>query len=113
MIDEALAHDVAEALRLAGLPARTFDGSNAGGFGTETGAGLVRVFWSSSDELLHRVDQAVQRGDITAPVIRQLGTVKGVMTEAMVDILRAAGLTARMSEDENWSGSVEVLGREG
>ncbi|MDQ7903638.1 hypothetical protein RB614_03800 [Phytohabitans sp. ZYX-F-186] len=110
MTDERLAHDVDRVLRRAGLPARTFGDGDPGGFGVRAVEDGVLVTWTPAEELLADAAEAML-ADPTAPAVWHLGRVTGVMRQAMIDILRSAGLDAEAVEEEFGPGDLKVLGR--
>ncbi|WP_159041978.1 hypothetical protein [Streptomyces ambofaciens] len=94
-----------EELRRAGLPAhrwkRDADGSPGAEIAVDPGedsVGGVIVTWTA--DFGPALAESLLSGDLQAPVIRQNGAVARHMQEAIIGILRAAGLEAAPSEDD-------------
>ncbi|GID29725.1 hypothetical protein [Paractinoplanes brasiliensis] len=104
------AGDVERALRLAGLPARVLGDDDPGGFSVQASGSVVLVAWTPAEELLAGAAQAMLT-DPGSPALEHLGRVTGIMRQAMIDILRSAGLDAQPVTGEYGPGDVEVRGR--
>ncbi|MBQ0947992.1 hypothetical protein [Streptomyces sp. RK76] len=105
-----------EELRRAGLPAhrwrRDADGSPGAEVIVDPGvdaAGGVVVTWTAN--FGPALAESLLSGDLQAPVIRQNGAVARHMQEAIIGILRAAGLEATPSEDDMNPLAVRVASR--
>jgi hypothetical protein len=111
-----LARRVEGELRRAGLRAASFGPNDEGGFALqldESGADSeppVSVVWEVSRALL---DQAFADmtggGDPPPPLVQHTGHINHAMAQAIIEILRSAGLNAQMSTDDMDPLTVEVF----
>ncbi|GAB4052533.1 hypothetical protein GCM10028775_34230 [Catellatospora paridis] len=69
---------------------------------------MVTVVWLASEELKNKAFE-VMAADPRHPLLRHLGFVGITMAEAIMEILRSAGLDAHMSTDDLSPGVVEVF----
>ena len=108
MIVEALAVRVAHELQAAGLQAVSRGNNPTGGFGIQPLDEGLLVVWNPSPELSETVVQKITTGDIGHSAVLHSGTIEHAMAEAIVIILRSAGLNAQVSRDDLSPATVEV-----
>ncbi|MFE0723011.1 hypothetical protein EF919_29055 [Streptomyces sp. WAC02707] len=101
----SIADRVCEELRMAGLPAHRWKPDVDGAIGAEVavdpGEGSVGgIFVTWTADFGPALAESLLSGDFQAPVIRQNGAVAQHMQEAIIGILRAAGLDAAPSGDD-------------
>ncbi|MBZ6081575.1 hypothetical protein [Streptomyces olivaceus] len=103
-------------LRRAGLPAHRWkrDANESPGAEVtvdpgEDSAGGVVVTWTA--DFGPALAESLLSGDLQAPVIRQNGAVARHMQEAIIGILKAAGLEATISGDDMNPLAVRVASR--
>jgi len=111
-----LARRVEDVLHRAGLRASSLEPPADGGFGlqvvddAEPPDPAVYVVWRSSGELLNEVyEHMSNRRDVMHPLVLHAGHINHAMAQAMLEILRSAGLNARMSTDDLDPLTVEVF----
>lgn len=68
---------------------------------------MVTVVWLASEELKDKAFE-VMAVDPRHPLLRHLGFVDSTLAKAIMEILRSAGLDAKMSTDDLSPGKVEV-----
>jgi hypothetical protein len=107
MIDDELVAKVDNELRLAGLQRHSF-GTSAGGFGIQPFDEWLTVGWKPSKGLSEQAFEKMAAGDTSHESVRHMGTVMHAMADAILVILRSAGLNVRMSTDDLSPGTVEV-----
>ena len=111
MLDGSLIAQVARELRLAGLQAAAFEEPQMGGFGIQPAEGKVYVVWIPSNSLSESAFQALARGDGAHPAVLHVGLVKHAMADAILRILVADGMNARISSDDMLPATVERISR--
>src|SRR5258708_644065 len=104
-----LADRVRAELRRAGIPAHLAAGARgaAGAVGAgvevdagEAAAGGVFVRWQPDPALTRAVVESMRTGQPDAEAIRHSGSVKAHMRDAIIGILRSAGLRAEAERDD-------------
>jgi hypothetical protein len=105
--DQTLVDRVVQQLTLAGLPEIPSDEAG-GGFAAELDGPVIYVIWSPSDELLAESSEQLESGNVGHRAVLHAGTIKHVMAEALLRILRSAGLNAALSTDDMAPATVEV-----
>ena len=114
-----LADRVCAELRLAGLPASP--GSGVAGEAEVVGAvvevdlgddaaGGVFVHWQPDPGLTSAVVESMRNGQVDADAVRHSGSIKAHMRDAIIGILRSAGLRVEVERDDMRPFTVRILG---
>jgi hypothetical protein len=111
-----LARRVEDELRRAGLRASSLEPEDEGGFAlhidgdAEDSEPPVSVVWRASRALLDEVFRHMAGGgDPPHQLVRHTGHINHAMAQAIIQILRSAGLKAQMSTDDMDPLTVEVF----
>ena len=111
-----LARRIEGELRGAGLRAASFEPNVEGGFALQVNDSVtdsepsVSVIWRASRTLLDEVFASMTSGgDLPPPLVQHTGHINHAMAQAIIEILRSAGLNAQMSTDDMAPLTVEVF----
>lgn len=101
---DRLRHQVMTALSVAGLRVVTEEEASPGVLlavvdDVDLSNRHIELHWHCASDLRRRCHDALEAGDYTAEVLRHAGCTKGVMGQALQEILRHAGFEARIDPD--------------
>ncbi|MFF8448025.1 hypothetical protein ACF06Q_10025 [Streptomyces leeuwenhoekii] len=113
-----LASQVCVELKRAGLPAFLHDSQAEGKAGAaiyvDHGADVtcgVTVGWKCDPGVIQAACDELQKGDVTAPIVRYPGMIATYMQNALIRILLSAGFMATLEDDSMNPDHVQVFGR--
>jgi hypothetical protein len=110
-----LARRVEDELRRAGLRASSLEPDDEGGLALDVNESAedseppVSVVWRASHALLDEVFAHMSAGDPPHPLVQHTGHINHAMAQAIIEILRSAGLDAWISTDDMDPLTVEVF----